>query len=391
MDGTIRTAQRVVVIGGGVAGLSVAARLAQAGVPVTLLEASRLGLAASTRNQGWLYSGAWFALEQPELARMCFESLDVTRRFCPDCLDDRHEGMAFLISKPDTLATTWTQAWTGVGIPFEEIPRSKLFSLVDGLDQSLVHHAWLLPDRAFRPDVLLTRLASAATNAGAEIRTETPVSKLVREGDRVVEVLTGTGETIAARFVILAADAGGHELLSEYSADVPGWQPSYTLVAVKSHLMALEPEVCSLPFCVVDRGGFNHVPHGPASVFGANRWTAVPDFRDQRVEPQEIERLRAEIQVLFPRLRFDDHKCIEWAGTMVQAMHVEQIEPGRVPKPTVIDHAHESPKITNLLSLYPGRASLWPHLAEDALKIVHDKLELPLPATAVPPYVLPPR
>jgi len=47
-------ANRVVIVGGGVAGLSIAVRLAQSGLPVTVLEASKLGHEASTRNQGWL-------------------------------------------------------------------------------------------------------------------------------------------------------------------------------------------------------------------------------------------------------------------------------------------------------------------------------------------------
>ena len=42
----------------------------------------------------------------------------------------------------------------------------------------------------------------------------------------------------------------------------------------------------------------------------------------------------------------------------------EQIEPELTPMPTVIDHEHEAPQASNLLSVFPGRASLWPQLAE---------------------------
>jgi glycine/D-amino acid oxidase-like deaminating enzyme len=49
---TKHRSQRIVIVGGGVAGLAIAARLAQAGLPVTVLEASRLGQGATTRNQG---------------------------------------------------------------------------------------------------------------------------------------------------------------------------------------------------------------------------------------------------------------------------------------------------------------------------------------------------
>ena len=52
------TARRIVIVGGGVSGLSIAVRLSQSGLPVMVLESSSLGQAASTKNQGWLYSGA---------------------------------------------------------------------------------------------------------------------------------------------------------------------------------------------------------------------------------------------------------------------------------------------------------------------------------------------
>ncbi|MFG0334623.1 MAG: FAD-dependent oxidoreductase, partial [Maioricimonas sp. JB049] len=61
------TSQRVVVVGGGFAGLSIAARLAQSALPVTLLEGAELGFEASTRNQGWLHSGGIFARDQTEM------------------------------------------------------------------------------------------------------------------------------------------------------------------------------------------------------------------------------------------------------------------------------------------------------------------------------------
>ena len=60
--------RRIVIVGGGVSGLSIAVRLSQSGLPVTLLESGRLGHAASTKNQGWLYSGAWYAPRQRDLA-----------------------------------------------------------------------------------------------------------------------------------------------------------------------------------------------------------------------------------------------------------------------------------------------------------------------------------
>jgi hypothetical protein len=58
----------------------------------------------------------------------------------------------------------------------------------------------------------------------------------------------------------------------------------------------------------------------------------------------------------------------------MQATHVDQVEPGIAPMPTVIDHECEPPRVTNLLSVFPGRATLWPRLAELARAAVLAKL-----------------
>src|SRR5215475_6557223 len=105
------TSQRIVIVGGGIAGLSAAVRLAQSGLPVTLLEASQLGGAASTRNQGWLHSGGAFALRAPAFSRLCRDSLERTLSFCPECLEPAAAPMAYLFSRPETLVRAWSEAW----------------------------------------------------------------------------------------------------------------------------------------------------------------------------------------------------------------------------------------------------------------------------------------
>jgi hypothetical protein len=81
------------------------------------------------------------------------------------------------------------------------------------------------------------------------------------------------------------------------------------------------------------------------------------------------------MQRFFPDL--DRRACTnvrEWSGTTVQAMHVDQVVPGHAPLPTVIDHHNGTPAFENLLSVYPGRATLWPQLAEQTRKVVLERL-----------------
>jgi glycerol-3-phosphate dehydrogenase len=368
------SSERIVIVGGGFAGLSTAVRLAQAGLPVTVLEASKLGFAASTRNQGWLHSGGWFARTNPELARMCHESLQQTIEYCPDCIEQGFGSMIYMSLDEDSNSDDWTTAWSDVGIPYEEIKPSPTIGTFPHIERERIRWQLRLPDRAFRPDVLLSQLAATARNAGAEIRAETFVTGLLMEDRQVHGVAVGAHEEIRACLVILAAGAASAEGFSQLYQPEAGRQSECQLVCLKTHLRAIRPGLTGDPFCIVDGVGLNHLPHAGTSVFGTGRWKVVSNADDTEVEPQEIAIIEEQLEELFPAGLGEDVETTDWAGTTAQAMQVDQIEPGAAPLPTIIDHAQEPCGIENVLSIFPGRATLWAHLAERVRVAVLDKL-----------------
>ena len=385
MNAGATTSRRVAIVGGGIAGLATAVRVAQAGLPVTLFEASVLGSAASTRNQGWLHSGGLFALDSPDYARTCYASLEQTLRFCPDCLEPQISTMAYLFGRPETLVKSWTDAWSAAGIPWQEMPIDKVCAELPGLDRARVQHAFQLPDRAIWQNILLEDLAAAAKNAGVEIRTGTPVKCLPIDEGRMPGVVTAAGEEVAAQLVILAAGSSGLAMCREYLEQRPGSQQDFELVPLKVHLAALEPEVGRLPFCIPDVDGLGHIPHPPASVFGLGHWERVSTPDDSTVAKQ-VERLQHRIHEFFPDLAASPGSLHTWAGTTIQALRLDQIETGVAIWPAVIDHARYPPHITNLVSIFPGRATLWSKLAEDTRRLVLAKLDASPISTARPPW-----
>ncbi len=385
MNTQAATSHRIVIVGGGIAGLAAGARLAQAGLPVTIIESSQLGGAASTRNQGWLHSGACFALQSPEYARHCHAALEQTLSFCPDCVEPQTEPMAYLFARPDTLIGPWQEAWKLAKIAASDLPLDRVFSALPGLDRSRVQHAFQLPDRAIRLDVLLTQLAATAQNAGAEIRVGTSIKALHRDGGRIAGVMTAMGEEIAAQLVILAGGASGFQLCAEFLEQPPGSQPDVEMVRLKTHLISFQPEVGRLPFCIPDADGLNHIPHPPASVFGTVQWEQVAQTNDDP-DARQVELLRKKIHAVFPTLSPEMRGTHAWAGTMMQALRVDQIEPGGPIWPAVIDHARHAPHLENLLSIFPGRATLWALLAEKTRRIVLSKLDRAASGTAHPPW-----
>ncbi len=381
-------ADDVVIIGGGFSGLSIAALLAEQQIPVTLLEAGDLGAQASTINQGWLYSGAWFAPRQVELARECSQALRRTIRFCPDCLEPGHTGMLFALTD-DSDAARWTAAWDDAEIPWQSVSTDRLNSVLPALDDRTMH-AFRLPDRSFKPHVLLQHLADIATAAGARIHTHAHVTRLNCEDQRVTSVTTGRGEDLRASLVIIATGASESDL-SRYLVCRESCTTSlYTRVTLRAHLMAT-PQLTSQPFCLPDLGGFNHLPHANrgdrrVSVFGMDRWTTVSALETSDSSEEEYAAIRDNIRRLFPSADLSDSRITCWSGTTVQAMHIEQTQPGLVPLPTVIDHAQEEPCVTNLLSVYPGRATLWNQLAEDTSRVVLQRIRPDSSHTARPPW-----
>lgn len=370
------TSKRVIVVGGGFAGLSVAARLAQEGIAVTLLEAATLGMEASLRNQGWLHSGAWFARGQTDLARMCFESLRRTIDYCPTCIEPNHEGMFFVTSLAETNPQDWTQAWKLAEIPFEEIHRDRLLRQFPSLDPARVQQVFLLPDRSFRPEVLLWQLAEDARQIGVEIREHVPVAGLLYNERRVRGVVTGKGEEISARGVIFAT--GAWDWRAELATLPKTEQQSmHEHVALKTHLIAVSPEISTWPLCAIDQQGFNHLPHEATSVFGTSRWQVVRQAGDVSTVEKELAEMWRLMTLFFPDLNRDECADVkEWAGTTLQLMHPHQIEPGKAPLPTVIDHRDVPPSLENLWSVSPGRATLWSHLAEETCRRVTTALRL---------------
>jgi glycine/D-amino acid oxidase-like deaminating enzyme/DNA integrity scanning protein DisA with diadenylate cyclase activity len=348
-DGANGDADRVLVVGGGVAGLSIAWRLAETGAPVTLLEAGALGSGATTRNQGWLWSGALVARDQPELARMFHESLRRTLEFCPECVEPQTDEMLYLFTRPETRVHDWTDAWRSAGIPCEPVPLPAVLRALPEVDIHRVRAAFRLPDRAVRVTTVVNRLAVTARRAGVEIRTQTPIIELLHDGDTVTGAMTAAGEPVPARLVVLAA----------------GSSAGTALRAWKLHLLAVRPNLGRTPFCLVDRDGFNHLPHGETSVFGSDRWMPADCDTDESVVAGEIDWLWQTLTEFMPGRRRESFEAVEWVGTTMQGRPDDPHAAAIVP-PTVLEH----PTQRHLVSAYCGRFTLWPLLAEQTRRTV---------------------
>jgi hypothetical protein len=161
-------------------------------------------------------------------------------------------------------------------------------------------------------------------------------------------------------------------------------------VPLKTHLIAVDPGPTSWPICLPEAEGFNHLPHPPKSVFGTGRWLRADGADDTAVVPGELERIRELVAALFPGCAAAACESVSWAGTTLQVVPPGRELPTAVAWPGVIDHAREPCAVGGVVSVFPGRATLWGKLADEAMRVVSAKLgetdDVPF---AAPPWAPP--
>jgi D-hydroxyproline dehydrogenase subunit beta len=219
----------VVIVGGGIVGVSCAVELAGRGASVTLLERDGIAAGASGRNQGWFVLSS-----DPPCAPMSALSLQrylelidgsaVPVRFDREpvghVLCTRDEGAAPLVEQR-------AHAWAATGVRAQELDAAELRAEEPALTEGFAS-AWLLEQgQRIDPAALTVAHALLARSMGAEIRRHTDVRGFTTAGERVTGVITDEG-VIAAGTVILATGPWSAPLVRPLGVDLPvtgsrGW------------------------------------------------------------------------------------------------------------------------------------------------------------------------
>jgi len=288
----------VVVIGGGLTGLSAARRSAELRASVVLLEAETLGWGASTRNGGMCHPGFKHSLAQlvsehgeARGTRIYVESVDAyehVRGLCSgridaDFVQSGHLLLAAAPAHAEGFAAT-AASLAPVGMPAHAVARADLGDEI-GTD---AYFGGLVVERSagLHPGKLTAGLARLAADAGAHLVEGVRAVQVRRQADGRSVVETSRG-AILARDVIVATNG--------YTGGVT---PSLRrrLLSIGSYIIVTEPLPPDLAAAISPRGRMFFDTKN-----FLNYWRLTPDNRvlfggRASMWPTSIERTAAILQ-----------------------------------------------------------------------------------------------
>ena len=219
---------RVVVVGGGIVGLSSAYALADRGAEVVLCEQGSLGDGSTSRALGGVRAQFSTAVnvDLSLASRPVWESFE--DRFGVD-IGFRQTGYLMLARTGETAAGLKRQVdlQRGRGAETELLAPEQVTDYCAGVDPDAVTAATYNPRDGFAdPYLALQGYADAVREQGVDVRTNTAVTDVRLDGDRVVGVeLTGDGApsdgAIDADAVVNATGPWAAELAAMAGIDVP--------------------------------------------------------------------------------------------------------------------------------------------------------------------------
>ncbi len=317
---------QVVVIGGGITGVSAAYWLRKYGVEAVLLERRGLSGGATGRNGGHLVSGPadnfseavkrYGAQSTRAIYQFTLDTIAAIQAFVAEHSIDCHlmmGGTATLALGADELPQleetandlakyglpgTWWDAATCAEQTHSD-------SFIGGLFNPQAGQLW--------PAKLVIGIAQAAERLGANLQTETEVQEVVRREQRGAgfSVKTSRGE-VRADAIVYATNAWTRNLLPQLNE---------IIVPVRGQAIITAPALRQWNFGLVTNHGYEYCTQRPDGriVLGGMRWRSptleVNCDDDGSLNPEVSAGLRGFLPRYFPALR-EVQVEQEWAGIM---------------------------------------------------------------------------
>jgi len=211
----------VVIIGGGIVGVSAALALAERNIPVVLLEKGSIAGEQSSRNLGWIRKTSRHAEDIPLAQAADNLWAQMSERIGID-VGYRQAGIMFLARTQEQMAMyeTWHQSVRSLELDSRLLTPSDIDRHVPGGKSDWQGGVYTPSDGRAEPAIATSAMAKAAIRNGAKLIQNCAVRTLSRSGGKVTGVVTEAGE-IRCDQVLLAGGAWSGRFLKNAGVSLP--------------------------------------------------------------------------------------------------------------------------------------------------------------------------
>ena len=250
----------VTIIGGGVIGCTIAWRLAQQGLKVTLLERGRIGCEASRAAAGMLSPQGESQTPGP-FFDLCLNSRSIYRRFADELgeasgidVEYNDDGTLFIVSQREDQQekTAWTSWQIDAGLRLERLTPEDANRLEPAITREAASAVFLPDEHQVENRRLMDALKAAMKRAGVHVFEGAEVSSLITGHGKVA----GVGlrrERLLSGAVVVAAGAWSASLLEQLNLNVELIPARGQMIALKGKTSPIKRVLHSSEIYIVPR------------------------------------------------------------------------------------------------------------------------------------------
>lgn len=224
---TVNTAEQlpssttVVIIGGGIVGVTAALTLAERNIPVVLLEKGHIAGEQSSRNLGWIRKTSRHANDVP-LAMAADKLWAEMPERIGQSVGYKQAGIMFLAQTNEQMAMheAWYQSVQSLSLDSQLLTAQQISQRVPNGQGSWAGGIYTPSDGRAEPAIATTAMAKAAVTQGAVIIQNCAVRTLSTSAGSVSGVVTEKGE-IRCDQVLLAGGAWSRRFLGNLGLSLP--------------------------------------------------------------------------------------------------------------------------------------------------------------------------